>query len=224
MKKILIIEDEENLSEFIRLELEYEGYEVIASFDGRDGLAKALNEEVDLILLDLMLPSLNGIEVCRRIRSSKKDTPIIMITARDSVLDRISGLDSGADDYISKPFQIEELLARMRALFRRIDNHAGHHKLVYKDLEMDTESRVVKRGNEIIELTKKEFDLLLLLMKNINRVLTRDILLEEIWGYDTSIETNVVDVYVSYLRAKVDGKEKESYIQTVRGTGYVLRD
>ena len=224
MKKILIIEDEESLSKFIQLELEYEGYEPIAAFDGREGLAKALSEEVDLILLDLMLPGLNGIEVCRRIRSSKKDTPIIMITARDSVLDRISGLDSGADDYISKPFQIEELLARMRALFRRIDNHASHHKLVYKDLEMDTESRIVKRGNEIIELTKKEFDLLLLLMKNINRVLTRDVLLEEIWGYDTSIETNVVDVYVSYLRAKVDGKEKESYIQTVRGTGYVLRD
>ena len=224
MKKILIVEDEESLSKFIQLELEYEGYEPIVAFDGREGLAKALSEEVDLILLDLMLPGLNGIEVCRRIRSSKKDTPIIMITARDSVLDRISGLDSGADDYISKPFQIEELLARMRALFRRIDNHAGHHKLVYKDLEMDTESRVVKRGNEIIELTKKEFDLLLLLMKNINRVLTRDVLLEEIWGYDTSIETNVVDVYVSYLRAKVDGKEKESYIQTVRGTGYVLRD
>ena len=224
MKKILIVEDEESLSKFIQLELEYEGYEPIVAFDGREGLAKALSEEVDLILLDLMLPGLNGIEVCRRIRSSKKDTPIIMITARDSVLDRISGLDSGADDYISKPFQIEELLARMRALFRRIDNHAGHHKLVYKDLEMDTESRVVKRGNEIIELTKKEFDLLLLLMKNVNRVLTRDVLLEEIWGYDTSIETNVVDVYVSYLRAKMDGKEKESYIQTVRGTGYVLRD
>ena len=155
MKKILIVEDEESLSKFIQLELEYEGYEPIVAFDGREGLAKALSEEVDLILLDLMLPGLNGIEVCRRIRSSKKDTPIIMITARDSVLDRISGLDSGADDYISKPFQIEELLARMRALFRRIDNHAGHHKLVYKDLEMDTESRVVKRGNEIIELTKK---------------------------------------------------------------------
>lgn len=223
MKKILIIEDEENLSEFIRLELEYEGYEVIASFDGRDGLAKALNEEVDLILLDLMLPSLNGIEVCRRVRSSK-DTPIIMITARDSVLDRISGLDSGADDYISKPFQIEELLARLRAIFRRVDNHRSYHKLTYKDLEMDTESRIVKRGNEIIDLTKKEFDLLLLFMKNVNRVLTRDVLLEEIWGFDTSIETNVVDVYISYLRAKVDDKEKESYIQTVRGTGYVLRE
>ena len=207
MKKILIIEDEESLSEFIRLELEYEGYEVIVSFDGRDGLAKALNEEVDLILLDLMLPSLNGIEVCRRIRSSK-DTPIIMITARDSVLDRISGLDSGADDYISKPFQIEELLARLRAIFRRSDRHMSYHKLIYKDLELDTESRVVKRGNEIIDLTKKEFDLLLLLMKNINRVLTRDVLLEEIRGYDTSIETNVVDVYISYLRAKVDDKEK----------------
>lgn len=224
MKKILIVEDEESLSKFIQLELEYEGYEPIVAFDGREGLAKALSEEVDLILLDLMLPGLNGIEVCRRIRSNKKDTPIIMITARDSVLDRISGLDSGADDYISKPFQIEELLARMRALFRRVDNLASHHKLVYKDLEMDTESRVVKRGNDIIELTKKEFDLLLLLMKNVNRVLTREVLLEEIWGYDTSIETNVVDVYISYLRAKVNGKEKESYIQTVRGTGYVLRN
>ena len=223
MKKILIIEDEESLSEFIRLELEYEGYEVIESLDGRDGLAKALNEEVDLILLDLMLPGLNGIEVCRRIRSSK-DIPIIMITARDSVLDRISGLDSGADDYISKPFEIEELLARVRAIFRRVDRHMSYHKLIYKELEMDTESRVVKRGNDIIDLTKKEFDLLLLLMKNINRVLTREVLLEKIWGFDTSIETNVVDVYISYLRAKLNDTDKESYVQTVRGTGYVLRE
>ncbi|MBU8880687.1 response regulator transcription factor [Bacillus sp. FJAT-29790] len=222
MKKILIIEDEADLSEFIRLELEYEGYEVIVAFDGRVGLAIALNEEIDLVLLDLMLPSLNGIEVCRRIRSSK-NTPIIMITARDSVLDRISGLDSGADDYISKPFQIEELLARMRSVFRRVESVQRNRKLTYRDLEMDTEARVVKRGNETIELTKTEFDLLLLLMKNINRVLTREILLEEVWGYDTSVETNIVDVYISYLRTKLDDNGDESYIRTVRGSGYVLR-
>lgn len=222
MKKILIIEDEIELSKFIRLELEYEGNEVKVSFDGREGLSKALSEDVDLILLDIMLPSLNGIEVCRRIRAVK-NTPIIMITARDSVLDRISGLDNGADDYISKPFQIEELLARMRAIFRRVESMQGNHLITYKDLEMDTEARTVKRRNHSIELTKTEFDLLLLLMKNVNRVLTREILLEEVWGYDTSVETNIVDVYISYLRAKVDLKDQESYIQTVRGSGYVLR-
>ena len=223
MKKILIIEDEVNLSDFIRLELEYEKYEVLVAFEGRDGLAKAIDEDIDLILLDLMLPGLNGIEVCRRIRAAK-NTPIIMITARDSVLDRISGLDSGADDYISKPFQIEELLARMRAIFRRVESgNQSNQMLIYKDLEMDLEARIVKRENEIIELTKKEFDLLKLLMKNINRVLTREVLLEEIWGYDALIETNVVDVYISYLRAKVDRADQDSYIQTVRGSGYVLR-
>ncbi|MFB7641322.1 response regulator transcription factor [Peribacillus butanolivorans] len=224
MKKILIIEDEENLLQFIRLELEYEGYEVITTYDGREGLAIALNQNVDLILLDLMLPGLNGIEVCRRIRFSEDNTPIIMITARDSVLDKISGLDSGADDYISKPFQIEELLARMRAIFRRSEIPLINKNLSFKDLELNLESRIVKRGNEPVELTKKEFDLLFMLMKNVNRVLTREFILEEIWGYDTTIETNIVDVYISYLRSKVDGKEKESYIQTVRGTGYVLRD
>jgi DNA-binding response OmpR family regulator len=222
MKKILIIEDEAELSKFIRLELEYEGNDVVVAFDGRDGLAKALNEEVDLILLDLMLPGLNGIEVCRRIRALK-DTPIIMITARDNVLDRISGLDSGADDYISKPFEIEELLARMRAIFRRIEKVQSNHKLTYKDLELDTEARIVTRGDQTIDLTKTEFDLLLLLMRNINRVLTREILLEEVWGYDASVETNIVDVYISYLRAKIDSKDQDSHIQTVRGTGYVLR-
>ncbi len=223
MKKILIIEDEVNLSDFIRLELEYEKYEVLVAFEGRDGLAKAIDEDIDLILLDLMLPGLNGIEVCRRIRAAK-NTPIIMITARDSVLDRISGLDSGADDYISKPFQIEELLARMRAIFRRVESgNQSNQMLIYKDLEMDLEARIVKRENEIIELTKKEFDLLKLLMKNINRVLTREVLLEKIWGYDALIETNVVDVYISYLRAKVDRADQDSYIQTVRGSGYVLR-
>ena len=223
MKKILIIEDEKDLSQFIQLELEHEGYEVRTAFNGRDGLDQALHEHLDLILLDLMLPGLNGIEVCRRIRLVNS-TPIIMITARDSVLDKISGLDSGADDYITKPFQIEELLARMRALFRRSEIPMSQHTIVYKDLEINMESRMVKRGNEELELTKKEFDLLYLLLNNKNRVLTREFLLEKIWGFDNMIETNVVDVYISYLRAKVDRKEEESYIQTVRGTGYVIRD
>jgi DNA-binding response OmpR family regulator len=147
-----------------------------------------------------------------------------MITARDSVLDKISGLDSGADDYLTKPFQIEELLARMRAMFRRSETPANHHKLIYQDLAVNMESRTAKRGNEEIELTKKEFDLLYLLLKNKNRVLTREFLLEKIWGYDTMIETNIVDVYISYLRAKINRKEEESYIHTVRGTGYVIRD
>jgi DNA-binding response OmpR family regulator len=223
MKKILIIEDEANLSNFIRLELEYEKYEVLVSFNGRDGVKQALEEDIDLILLDLMLPGLNGIEVCRRIRL-EKNTPIIMITARDSVLDRVSGLDSGADDYISKPFEIEELLARMRAIFRRVEiRNRINHKLIYQDIEMDLDARIVKRDNENIELTKREFNLLRLLMENVNRVLTREVLLEKIWGYDTSIETNVVDVYVSYLRAKLDKVNQDSHIQTVRGAGYVLR-
>ena len=223
MKKILIIEDEVNLSDFIRLELEYEKYEVFVAFEGRDGLAKALDEDIDLVLLDLMLPGLNGIEVCRRIRAVKT-IPIIMITARDSVLDRISGLDSGADDYISKPFQIEELLARMRAIFRRVESvDQNNHLLLFKDLEMSLEARIVKRETEVIELTKKEFDLLKLLMKNVNRVLTREVLLEAVWGYEAVVETNIVDVYISYLRAKIDRSGQESYIQTVRGSGYVLR-
>lgn len=223
MKKILVIEDEKDLSQFIQLELEHEGYEVRAAFTGRDGLDLALYEQFDLILLDLMLPGLNGVEVCRRIRLANS-TPIIMITARDSVLDKISGLDSGADDYLTKPFQIEELLARMRAMFRRSEAPANHHKLIYQDLAVNMESRTAKRGNEEIELTKKEFDLLYLLLKNKNRVLTREFLLEKIWGYDTMIETNIVDVYISYLRAKINRKEEESYIHTVRGTGYVIRD
>jgi len=221
MKKILIIEDEKELANFIRLELEYEGNEVHISNDGRDGLNLAIDQEFDLILLDLMLPNLSGIEVCRRIRAHK-DTPIIMITARDSVFDRISGLDSGADDYISKPFVIEELLAHMRAIFRRLDRSTNLHCLKFKDLSLDSAARVVKKDEAIIDLTKKEFDLLYLLMSNVNRVLTREILLETVWGYGSTIETNVVDVYISYLRTKLDDKNN-TYIHTVRGTGYVMR-
>ena len=206
MSRILIIEDEDNLSNFVSLELQHEGYETKVCENGREGLDTALNEDWDAILLDLMLPELNGLEVCRRLRQSKS-TPIIMMTARDSVIDRVSGLDHGADDYVVKPFAIEELLARLRAVLRRVDfeNDNGTTKqttVTYRDLTIEKENRVVRRGDEIIELTKREYELLLTLMENINVVLARDVLLKKVWGYESQIETNVVDVYIRYLRNK----------------------
>lgn len=227
MSRILIIEDEDNLSNFVSLELQHEGYETKVCENGREGLDTALNEDWDAVLLDLMLPELNGLEVCRRLRQSKS-TPIIMMTARDSVIDRVSGLDHGADDYVVKPFAIEELLARLRAVLRRVDfeNDNGTTKqttVTYRDLTIEKENRVVRRGDEIIELTKREYELLLTLMENINVVLARDVLLKKVWGYESQIETNVVDVYIRYLRNKIDRPGEDSYIQTVRGTGYVMR-
>ncbi|PEC22037.1 response regulator transcription factor [Bacillus cereus] len=224
MQHILIIEDEESLSDFLELELKYEGYRVDIQPDGRKGLEVALEKNYDLILLDLMLPGLNGLEVCRRLRATKK-TPIIMLTARDSIMDRVTGLDSGADDYLPKPFAIEELLARMRVIFRREENTESKHVsfLTFKDLQLQIESRTITKGNEEIELTNKEFELLLMFMKNINRVLTRDVLLDQVWGYDAIVETNIVDVYVRYLRNKLHSVDKEEYIQTVRGAGYIMK-
>ncbi|MEG0284708.1 MULTISPECIES: response regulator transcription factor [Vagococcus] len=225
--KILIVEDEKNLARFVELELKHEGYETEVHYNGRTGLEAALSGEWDAILLDLMLPELNGLEVCRRIRQTK-NTPIIMMTARDSVIDRVSGLDHGADDYIVKPFAIEELLARLRALLRRIDiegdkNITKQTTINYRDLTIEKENRIVRRGEEIIELTKREYELLLILMENINVVLSRDVLLNKVWGYEIEVETNVVDVYIRYLRNKIDVSGDDSYIQTVRGTGYVMR-
>ena len=227
MSKILIIEDEKNLARFVELELKHEGYETEVHFNGRTGLEAALAEDWDAILLDLMLPELNGLEVCRRVRQVK-NTPIIMMTARDSVIDRVSGLDHGADDYIVKPFAIEELLARLRALLRRIsiegeNNTAKQTTIKYRDLVIEKENRVVRRGDDIIELTKREYEMLLTLMENVNVVLARDVLLSKVWGYNSDVETNVVDVYVRYIRNKIDRPGEPSYIQTVRGTGYVMR-
>lgn len=223
MYRLLVIEDEEGLAEFLELELRYEGYEVNVAHDGRSGLDLAIKNDYDVILLDLMLPGLNGVEVCRRLRN-EKETPIIMLTARDSVMDRVMGLDSGADDYVVKPFAIEELLARIRVILRREEKREAKPLLLtFKDLELDIESRVLKRGKELIELTNKEFELLLTFMRNINRVLTREMLLDQVWGYDYVAETNVVDVYVRYLRNKLNAEDKEQYIQTVRGVGYVMR-
>jgi DNA-binding response OmpR family regulator len=226
MQKVLIIEDEEGLVEFLELELKYEGYSVDVAYDGRTGLDKATKQDYDIILLDLMMPGLNGIEVCRRLRTTK-NTPVIMLTAKDSVMDRVMGLDNGADDYLSKPFAIEELFARMRVIFRRQENNKildQKRILAFKEIELDMESRIVIKEKNLIELTNKEFELLAIFMRNINKVLTRDILLEKVWGYDSVVETNVVDVYVRYLRNKLSAEDKELYIQTIRGVGYVMRD
>ncbi|KRM88295.1 response regulator transcription factor [Lacticaseibacillus thailandensis] len=227
MSKILIIEDEKNLARFVDLELKHEGHETAVYGNGRQGLDAALAEDWDAILLDLMLPELNGLEICRRVRAVK-DMPIIMMTARDSVIDRVSGLDHGADDYIVKPFAIEELLARLRALLRRVNsmnasNQTKQTKLTYRDLTIEKENRIVRRGDDIIELTKREYELLLTLMENVNVVQDRNELLKKVWGYDSDVETNVVDVYVRYIRNKIDKPGEPSYIQTVRGTGYVMR-
>jgi DNA-binding response OmpR family regulator len=225
MKRILLIDDEKNFSRFIELELKHEAYSVRLAYDGRTGLNLALQEDWDIILLDIMLPEMNGIEVCRSIRKNKK-TPIIMLTARDSVIDRVSGLDQGADDYLPKPFAIEELLARIRALLRRTeDQQLNDHKnlLTFDDLIVDLEARTLSKNNQLIELTKREFDLLVTFMKNQNRVLTREVLLDQVWGYDTEVETNVVDVYVRYLRNKINHTGENNFIQTLRGIGYVMR-
>ncbi|GAP01656.1 two-component response regulator [Fructobacillus fructosus] len=228
MSRILIVEDEENLAKFVKLELEHEGYQVETVLNGREGLDLALKEDFDLILLDLMLPELNGFEVARRLREVKK-TPIIMMTARDSVIDRVSGLDYGADDYVVKPFAIEELLARVRSLMRRIDIEkepaaSSLNVISFKNLKLEKENRTVRRDDQIISLTKREYDLLLILLENIDVVQPREKLLKKVWGVDTKIETNVVDVYIRYLRNKLDEPDsKTSYIQTVRCTGYVMR-
>ncbi|HES6393643.1 TPA: two-component system response regulator CovR [Streptococcus pyogenes] len=225
-KKILIIEDEKNLARFVSLELQHEGYEVIVEVNGREGLETALEKEFDLILLDLMLPETDGFEVTRRLQT-EKTTYIMMMTARDSIMDVVAGLDRGADDYIVKPFAIEELLARIRAIFRRQDIESEKKvpsQGIYRDLVLNPQNRSVNRGDDEISLTKREYDLLNILMTNMNRVMTREELLSNVWKYDEAVETNVVDVYIRYLRGKIDIPGKESYIQTVRGMGYVIRE
>jgi len=222
MKRILLIEDERNMSRFIELELRHESFDVTVAYDGETGLHLAMAEDWDVILLDLMLPKLDGMEVCRRLRRIKR-TPIIMLTARDSVADRVNGLSGGADDYIPKPFAIEELIARIRVVFRRQEENAASTLLTVRELSLDVESRVVKRGDERIELTKREYELLAAFMDNANRVLDRERLLDLVWGFEAVVDTNVVDVYVRYLRNKIDVPGQPSYIQTLRGIGYVLR-
>ena len=221
MKKILIIEDESSISDFVKLELEYEGYQVSIKEDGREALKEALENDYDLIILDIMLPSMNGFEICRRLKR-EKNTPIIMLSAKDSVTDKVNGLQIGADDYIPKPFAIEELLARINAIFRRVDS-LDNHIVKFKDLVINRNSRTVSRNDKEINLTNKEYELLMILIDNKDKVVTRDELLEKIWGYEYEPETNVTDVYVRYLRSKLNNENKEEYIQTIRSVGYIMR-
>ncbi|WP_400194546.1 response regulator transcription factor [Lysinibacillus telephonicus] len=224
-KRILLVEDEKNIARFIELELKYEQFEVTVTHDGREGLSKALENKFDCILLDVMLPGLNGIEVCRRIRA-QLNVPIILITARDAVMDRVAGLDAGADDYIVKPFAIEELLARIRSILRRVGNTENQEvaeTIQVRDLIIKPQSYEVYFENNKLELTKTEYDLLKLLCENKNRVCERDMILQSVWGYSSEVETNVVDVYIRHLRSKLK-TQCEPYIETVRGVGYVVRE
>jgi DNA-binding response OmpR family regulator len=218
------VEDEVKIARFLELELKYEGYHVTLSHDGRSGLEKSLQGSFDLIILDVMLPGLNGMEVCRRIRQTL-ETPIIMLTAKDDTMDKVMGLDLGADDYVTKPFAIEELLARIRVALKRKKNLTPSSKpLVINGLRLDLEQHLVTYENAIIDLTKREFDLLKYLMENQNIVLTRDKILEAVWGYDYLGDTNVVDVYIRYLRSKIDEKYTQKFIHTIRGVGYLFKD
>jgi len=219
--KILIIEDEEKIARFVELELGYEGYTTTKAFDGRTGLELAETGEFDLVLLDVMLPQLSGMEVLRRIRRTSS-VPIIMLTARDSVMDKVSGLDSGASDYITKPFAIEELLARIRTALRKAKQDDG--VLSASGLLLDTSRHTVTMMDKPIELTKREFDLLHYLLKNKGLVVSREALLEHVWGFDFAGETNAVDVYVRFLRGKIDEVFDIKLIHTVRGVGYVIKD
>ncbi|GAA0122485.1 MAG: response regulator transcription factor [Clostridium argentinense] len=222
--KILIVEDEKQIARFLQLELMHEGYEVETVYDGREGFEKIKNNEYNLIILDVMLPSLNGMEVCRRVRAFS-EVPIIMLTAKDSVIDKVTGLDIGADDYMTKPFAIEELLARIRAVKRKNSskNNENKNEIMVNDLVMNLSTHEVRRGDKLIELTKREYDLLEYLMKNVDVVLNREQLLEVVWGYNYMGDTNVVDVYIRYLRSKIDEEFDVKLIHTVRGVGYVIK-
>ena len=215
----MIVEDEEKLARFIEMELSYEGYKVQKAHDGRTGLEKALSGGFDLIILDIMLPGLNGMEVLRRIRR-ELDVPVIMLTARDTVIDKVTGLDGGANDYMTKPFEIEELLARIRNALRK----TGRNGFTACGVSLDPAGRAVYFKGQDIELTKREFDLLQFLMENKGLVFSRETLLDRVWSYDYMGDTNVVDVYVRYIRSKIDDVYGIKLIHTVRGVGYVVKD
>ena len=220
---ILLVEDEAKLAQFIELELKYEGYNVTVVNDGLSGLSNARESVPDLILLDWMLPGMSGVDICKRLRQTRNNVPIILLTAKDDIGDRVAGLDAGADDYIVKPFNLEELLARVRANLRR-NQQDDPDLLEFLDLTLNSNTRQVFRGDRLIELTAKEFDLLEYLMSHPKQVLPRDLILERVWGYDFMGDSNIIEVYVRYLRLKLEAEKEKRIIQTVRGVGYVLRD
>lgn len=220
-KRILLVEDEKSISRFIELELKHEQFEVTVAYDGRSGLDLAMTESFDVLLLDVMLPHLNGIEVCRRVRK-ESNIPIILLTARDAVMDRVAGLDAGADDYIVKPFAIEELLARIRSILRRTTVEEKQTFVQFNEIKIDEDAYIAYVEDTALQLTKTEYDLLTLLVKNQNKVCTREQILTTVWGYDSEVETNVIDVYIRHLRSKLP-QHISHYIETVRGVGYVMR-
>lgn len=222
-RRILLIEDERKIADFIRRGLTLEGYQVQVAYDGESGLDAAVEQKPDLIILDIMLPAIDGIEVCKALRDAGFDMPILMLTARDAVRDRVAGLDAGADDYLVKPFAFDELLARIRALLRR-RAAAEEEVLQFADLTLRPATREVTRGGRPIDLTAREFDILETFMRHPRQVLTREQLYERIWGYDFSGESNIIEVYIRYLRAKLEANGEPRLIHTVRGVGYVLRE
>jgi len=225
-EKIMIVEDERRIARFLQMELEHEGFETETEENGRRAYERIVQEQYDLVLLDIMLPDMDGLEVCRRVREIS-DVPIIMLTAKDDVEDKVNGLDIGADDYITKPFAIQELLARVRAAIRvhkaNEDGNRNERVLAVKDLVLYPGRYEVRVKGELVELTKKEYSLLEYMLRNKPNVLTRDQILQEVWGYDYVGDTNVVDVYIRYLRAKIDERFDDKYIYTVRGVGYAVK-
>ena len=224
--KILVVDDERAVRESLRRALELEGYEIELAADGREALSLLVEEEAqpDAVILDVLMPGVDGLEVCRRVRALGNRVPVLMLTARDEVENRVAGLDAGADDYVTKPFALEELLARVRALLRRSSNGDGGEVLRFADLELDLGTREVTRNGRQMELTRTEFALLELFLRNPRQVLTRSIIFERVWGYDFGFASNSLDVYIGYLRRKTEAGGKPRLIQTVRGVGYALRD
>jgi two-component system, OmpR family, response regulator MprA len=228
-QRILVVDDDPKITSFLRRALVLDGYEVTVANGGPEALRLLAEQAPDLMILDLMMPEVDGLEVCRRVRAAGDELPILILTARDAVSDRVKGLDTGADDYLVKPFAMEELLARVRVLLRRrkaapVEEEARPGLLKYSDLSLDTASREARRGNRTVDLTAKEFELLALFMGHPRQVLTRDMLMENVWGYDYTGESNVLEVYVGYLRQKLEAGGEPRLIQTVRGVGYVLKE
>mgnify|MGYP002716497158 FL=1 len=228
--KILVVDDEQAVRESLRRSLRFNGYEVLTANDGLEAVGTVRTENPELLILDVMMPNMDGLEVCRTLRSEGWDRPILVLTARDGVSDRVAGLDAGADDYLPKPFALEELLARVRSLVRRASADSiaaeapAESKLSFEDLELDADTREVSRGGRAISLTRTEFALLQLLMENPRKVLSRSKILEEVWGYDFPTSGNALEVYIGYLRKKTEGEGDARLIHTVRGVGYVLRE
>jgi len=223
-RQIMVVDDDEKITSMLRRSLTFEGYEVISASNGQDALKQLMTKEPDLLILDVMMPYVDGWEVCRRLRQAGSSLPILMLTAKDDVKDRVKGLDIGADDYLVKPFALEELLARVRALLRRTEEQLEHTTVLsFEDLRLDVDTRDVFRGDRRIDLTTREFDLLYMFISNPRKVLSKEMIMDRIWGFDYSGESNVLEVYIAMLRQKLEEQGEKRLIHTVRGAGYVLR-